>query len=198
MHWEVLIIPLIALGVWLLGTLFKNENELAQRGPRRPGSPPGRGPARRPVTDLDRFLEEARRRRESEERRKAPSSPPSRPATTRAPLSERPSRNLDVPSRPVPTSRRTEEVLDALPVSRPVPQPATAREAAKEAALLVPRPQPLAEAPPPPPVTPATARDTRPSPIVQQVRALLSRPQSAGTAFVLREIFDRPRCQRRR
>jgi hypothetical protein len=193
MHWEVLIIPLIALGVWLLGTLFKNENEVAKRGPRRPGSPPGRGPARRPVTDLDRFLEEARRRRESEERRKVPPAPPSRPAPTRAPLSERPSRNLDVPSRPVPTSRRTEEV----PISRPVPQPATSREAPSEAALLVPRPQPVAEAPPPP-VTPATTRDTRPSPIVQQVRALLSKPQSAGTAFVLREIFDRPRCQRRR
>jgi hypothetical protein len=198
-HWEILIIPLIALGVWLLGTLFKDENEAAKRAPRRPGSPPGRGPARRPVTDLDRFLEEARRRREAEERRKVPPAPPPRPATTRAPLSERPSRNLDVPSRPVPTSRRTEEAPVPLPVSRPVPQPATIREAAAEAALLVPRPQPLAEAPPPPPpATPATTRDTRPSPIVQQVRALLSKPQSAGTAFVLREIFDRPRCQRRR
>ncbi len=102
MHWEILIIPLIALGVWLLGTLFKNENEVAKRGPRRPGSPAGRPPGRRPVTDLDRFLEEARRRREAEERRKAPSASPARPATTRTPLSERPSRNLDVPHAPGP------------------------------------------------------------------------------------------------
>jgi hypothetical protein len=197
MHWEILIIPLIALGVWLLGTLFKNENDLAKRGPRRPGSPPGRPPARRPVTDLDRFLEEARRRREAEERRKAPSIQRPRTETTRVPLSERPSRNLDVPPRPVPTARRVEEIPAAKPVSRPVPQPATIREAASEAALIVPRLQPLAEAPPPPPAPPTT-RDTQASPIVQQVRSLLSKPQSAGTAFLLREIFDRPRCQRRR
>jgi hypothetical protein len=199
MHWEILIIPLIALVVWLLGTLFKGENDPAKRGTRRPGSPSGRVPARRPVTDLDRFLEEARRRRESEERRKAPAAPPPRTAPTRVPLSERPSRNLDVASRPVPTARRVEEVTAAVPAARPVPQPATIREAASEAALVVPRPQPVTEAPPPPPPpAPATTRESKPSPIAQQVRSLLSNPQSAGAAFVLREIFDRPRCQRRR
>jgi hypothetical protein len=194
MHWEILIIPLIALGVWILGTLFKGaENDPVKRGVRRPSSSSGRAPARRPVTDLDRFLEEARRRREAEERRKVPAPPP-RPATTRVPLSERPSRNLDVPSRPVPTARRAEEVPAVIPVA----QPSSAREAAPEAALVVPRAKRVVEASPPPPSAPVTTRDTRPSPILQQVRSLLSKPQTAGAAFVLREILDRPRCQRRR
>jgi len=197
MHWEILIIPLIALVVWILGTLFKSEDDRTKRGARRPGAPSGRAPARRPVTDLDRFLEEARRRRESEEKRKAPPPPPPRPVVSRPPLSERPSRPRETPPRP---SLRTEEVPVALPVARPVPQPATPREAVVEAALAVPRPQSVAEvaSPPPAPPVPVTTRDTRPSPILQQVRTLLSKPQTAGTAFVLREIFDRPRCMRRR
>ncbi len=186
MHWEILIIPLIALGVWILGTLFKGEDERAKKGVRRPGVSSGRTPARRPVTDLERFLEEARQRRETEERRKVPAAPPPPQATiSRPPLRERPSRPREAPPRSAPAVRR-EQIPAAIPV---------AEAAMPEAVLVAPRVQPSAE---PPPITPTTTRDTRPSPIVQQVRSLLSKPQTAGTAFVLREIFDRPRCMRRR
>ena len=37
-----------------------------------------------------------------------------------------------------------------------------------------------------------------PSPVLAQVAALLRTPQSAGVAFVLREILDKPLCQRGR
>ncbi|HEY7315255.1 MAG TPA: hypothetical protein VH643_38335 [Gemmataceae bacterium] len=190
MHWEILIIPLIALGVWILGTLFKGgEDERLKRGARRPGDLSGRTPPRRPVTDLDRFLEEARQRREAEERRQAPPPPPIRTAIARSPLRERPSQSREAPAtRPAPTAIRKPEVPVAIPVARPVSKPPVAEpillESADEAA--------------PPPSTPPTTRVARPSPIVQQVRSLLSKPQTAGTAFVLREIFSPPLCRRHR
>jgi hypothetical protein len=195
MHWEILIIPLIALGVWILGTLFKGEDERLKKGAHRPGNLSGRAPSRRPVTDLDRFLEEARLRREAEEKRKAAPASPPRPVIARLPLSERPPRQRETSPRPIRPPIRMEEVPVALPAPRPVAQPVVA-----EAVLAVPRPQPVAEMPSSllPSPAPTTTRDTRPSPILQQVRSLLSKPQTAGTAFVLREIFDRPLCMRRR
>ena len=190
MHWEILIIPLIALGVWILSTLFKGgEDERLKRGARRPGDLSGRMPPRRPVTDLDRFLEEARQRREAEERRQAPPPPPPiRTAIARSPLRERPSQSREAPvARPAPTAIRKGEVPVAIPVARPVSRPPVA-----ELVLL----EPADEAAPPP--APPTTRVARPSPIVQQVRSLLSKPQTAGAAFVLREIFAPPLCRRRR
>ncbi len=191
MQWEILIIPLIALGVWILGTLFKGgEDERTKKGARKPAGSSGRGSARRPVTDLDRFLEDARRRRETEEKRKPLlPPPPPQPTISRAPLSERPTRPREAPPRSAPAVRR-EVVPYAIPVVRVV-----AEAAIPEAVRVSPRVQPSAE---PPTVAPTTTRDTRLAPIVQQVRALLSKPQTAGAAFVLREILDRPRCRRRR
>lgn len=187
MHWEILIIPLIALGVWILGTLFKSgEDEKMKRGVRRPGSGAGRGPSRRPVTDLDRFLEEARRRREQEER---PKPPPARAPVARPPLRERPSRVSDTPPRVAPPVIRAPEIPVAVPVARPIEQPALVEPVVAAT--------PTREAAPPPPPAPMP-RPAPTSPILQQVRSLLSKPQTAGTAFVLREIFDRPLCQRRR
>jgi hypothetical protein len=195
MHWEILIIPLIALGVWILGTLFKGEDERLKKNVRRPNGPPRRPPPRRPVTDLDRFLEEARLRREAEERRKAPPPPPPRPSISRPPLSERPPRQRETPQRPVRPTIRIEEIPVALPADRPVAVPVVA-----EAVLVAPRPKPATETPSStsPPAIPIATCETRLSPLLQQVRSLLSKPQTAGTAFVLREIFDRPLCRRRR
>jgi hypothetical protein len=183
MQWELLIIPLIAVGVWILGTLFKTgEEDSTKKGARPASKGSGRTPGRRPVTDLDRFLEEARRRREAEEKRKVPAEPPPQPTISRPPLSDRPSRPRER-VRPAPPVLRVEEVPVAIPVARLASEPAA------------PRVQPSNE---PAPIAPTTTRDTRPSPIAQQVRSLLSQPRTAGTAFVLREIFDRPRCMRRR
>jgi hypothetical protein len=177
MHWEILIIPLIALGVWIIGTLFKSEDDKTKKAVGRRGNISARTPpGRRGVTDLDRFLEEARRRREPEERLKAPPSPSRAPAA-RPPLRERPTRQQPPPRPDTPVIVPEEAVV--LPVPRPVAQPVASSGLAREAP------------PPPAPVT-------RPSPIAQQVRSLLSKPQTAATAFVLREVFDRPLCKRRR
>src|SRR5436309_830911 len=102
MHWEIFLIPLIAMGVWLLGTIFRNAEEERARMARRP---PGEGglrvPQRRPVTDLDRFLEEARRRREVVEQRPSPPPPDQPPAFTMLPVpAVRPPRPQRVERRP--------------------------------------------------------------------------------------------------
>jgi len=181
MHWEVLIIPLIALGVWIIGTLSKSEDDKTKKVIGRRGNVSGRPQGRRIGTDLDRFLDEARRRREPEERRKAP--PPTRAPTARPPLRERPTREKEPPRLATPVIVK-EEPLVALPAPRPREQPPIAEPVASS--------RPDRDTPPPP------APVTRPSPIAQQVRSLLSKPQTAATAFVLREIFDRPLCKRRR
>jgi hypothetical protein len=187
MHWEILIIPLIALGVWIIGTLFKSEDDKTKKGIRSRDGFPARAPGRRPVTDLDRFLEEARRRREAEERpTPRPVPPPARVPVTRPPLRERPLRPREAP-RLAPPPVPKEEVVVAVPMPRPIPPP------------------PVAEPTPAPPlaleslVLPSSApASARPAPVLQQVRSLLSKPQTAASAFVLREIFDRPLCKRRR
>ena len=188
MHWEILIIPLIALGVWILGTLFKPaEDDKMKQSIRRPGGVPGRAPVRRPVTDLDRFLEEARRLREAEERPKPPPAPvPARPTAARRPQRLAPQREMSSVAAPVV---RKAEVPIAVPPAKPVVEPARPAPVAVAA--------PTREAPAPPPA-PTTTRAAQPSPILQQVRSLLSKPQTAGAAFVLREIFDRPLSMRRR
>ncbi|HTU21693.1 MAG TPA: hypothetical protein VMG10_26890 [Gemmataceae bacterium] len=177
MHWEILIIPLIALGVWILSTVFKTgEDDKMKKGIRRPGGVPGRGSARRPVTDLDRFLEDARRRREAEERPWLPSSAPAPARPTRPP--QRPAPPREMPRAAVPVVRRAD-----VPIAAPV-VPVVAAVPTREAS--------------PPPPAPPKPRETPPSPILKQVRSLLSKPQTAGAAFVLREIFDRPLSMRRR
>ncbi len=65
--WIVFVI--IGFGIWILVTLFRKAEEERQRNLQRPP-----GGARRPVTDLDRFLEEARRRKEGQGR--APAEAP--------------------------------------------------------------------------------------------------------------------------
>ena len=182
MHWEILIIPLIALGVWILGALVKGEDDKNKKPVRRPGNASGRAP-RRPATALQRFLEDARRR-ETED---TPQPPPPRPSIARAPLRERPVQPRETPPRLASRSKRREERPVAVPVARPVAQ---AVAVVAEAVIDVPvRAEPSA---------PTTTRATQSSPIAQQVLSLLSNPQTAATAFVLREIFDRPLSQRRR
>ncbi|HWG42834.1 MAG TPA: hypothetical protein VN688_08625, partial [Gemmataceae bacterium] len=105
-----------------------------------------------------------------------------------------PSRPRERP-RSAPPVLRAEEVPVAVPVARLASEPVVLRATPVKAERVAPRSQPSAE---PVPVAPTTTRDVRPSPILQQLRSLLSQPRTAGTAFVLREIFDRPRCMRRR
>jgi hypothetical protein len=214
MQWEVLIVPLIALGVWILSTLFKGEEDERVRQ-RRPGFDGAPGVPRRPVTDLDRFLEEARRRRETGERpREAaprPAPPQSQPRVSRPalPSASSPPRATPPrrPARSAPSSaprRRAPDPAELIPLTRPevIPPQEVVIPLAAQAEPKIVRVEPVApQTVPAQPQTPSGSAVTRPtvvlSPIVAQVRSLLRTPQSAAAAFVLREIFAQPICKRR-
>jgi hypothetical protein len=229
MKWEILIVPLIALGVWLLGTLFRNAEEEKQKSRNRRASGEGgaRVPPRRPVTDLDRFLEEARRRREGgdnrqpaanpfEERGEAPrveSKPPApRPAPAREQPREaapRPRERTPARARKAPEQARTtapalaqsatslEKVPGAL--SRAVEAVPVKARAESSPAQPVDLPESM-EPPAAPTSPPATIQRPRgkPSRNLTKMAALLRTPQAARTAYVMTEVFGPPLCKRRR
>ena len=194
MPWEVLLIVLVVVGVIILATVFTNSNEQPKnRQPPRDLRP--RTPNRRPITDLDRFLEEARRRREGREAAEprprpaptvAPAPAPPRPA---APPRERPVRTVpDQPTRPAkvappaPSPRREPVVVEAVPVFELVPEP--------EARRL----ETVAPPPPPAPARPVQHQEPRKlSPTMAQIVTLLGSPRTAAAAaFVLGEVFNKP------
>jgi hypothetical protein len=198
---EFILILLVPLGVWILSSIFKSEDDR----PGNRGAPGSRPPVqRRPVTDLERFLEEARRRREAAGGRPQPSvEAPQRPAPQRerrpAPIMEqRQPRAQQQPRRrqvesPAPRTNRPPVLLEAVPEVQPVVRAEAVRvdvavPASVPAALQVAEPV----APPRP-----TARAST-SPALRHLAALLRSPQAAGTAIVLREVFDQPLCRRRR
>jgi hypothetical protein len=201
MHWELLIIPLIAVGVWVLGTVFRGAEDERQKAlrQRRPAGG-ARPPQRRPATDLDRFLEEARRRREAAARPEPPPPPAARPAEPRRP-EPRPLRQRE-PERPAAVTRRPEPPPRPAPPARPKAEPVVAVRRAEPVAEA--RPAVVVEAvpaPPPPPPVPVVevrARTAIGAAVQDQVAALLRSPQAAGAAFVLQEVLGPPLCRRRR
>lgn len=165
MKWEVVLITLIPLAVLILAAIFRGLEESKEKDKDRAKPDDGsrlRVP-KRPPTELDRFLNEARQRKD---------------AGTRRP----------------PPKRQPEPLPIALPLEPPPPRPRKPE----------PPPRPVAPAPPPPPpvvVEPPRLPVPRPrrpaSPMLTQLSGLLRDKNSLATAFVLREIFDRPVGQRR-
>jgi hypothetical protein len=210
---EFILILLVPLGVWIFSTIFKSDEERPGARP-APGSRPA--PQRRPVTDLERFLEEARRRREVAERRQSeeaekkarpvarsearPIPPPERRAARPAPAPQSRRSSVDAP---LPRTSRPpvmlEAVAEAIPAATPARRVDPARPDAPPVAAL-PVAVPLAAIAVE--VTPAAPRDTssaKPTPpTLVHLARLLRSPRTAGAAIVLREIFDQPLCRRRR
>jgi hypothetical protein len=167
-HWEVLIIPAIALVVWILTTLFRGEN--APLPPRREND--DSLPKRRPVTPLDRTLDEARRRRQQQ-----PVKRPAPPEVKRPVMLEEVRRPPRSPAKPIVLALAEPEPPRAEYAAPPAPSVATAPPAPAEVSRVARQPA---------------------SPMLLQVRQLLRSPRSAAAGFVLREILDTPRCRRRR
>jgi hypothetical protein len=192
--WKLLIIPLIPLAVWIIATIFqslgeqqeKEKEQERRRTPRPDGMPrgdPKPTAARRPGSDLDRFLQEARQRRTV--------SRAGRTELDRPPLrQEAPPPVVDVPvAVPVEVAR---------PIPRPEPPPAPVAEPPRRVApIATPAPPPPPEpAPPPRPVVVSPTTAVPVSPVVARLRALLRDRTSLQTAIALREVLDRPKCQR--
>jgi hypothetical protein len=195
MPWEVLIIPLIGVAVWILAAIFRGLEDLMEKD--RPARNPDDGarvpvpPRRRPVTDLDRFLDEARRRRESPPRRKAEAEEPPRPARTIESA-------VEVPPPAKPRERAAPRPRPASP-----PRPAAPQMEMPPVVVVTPAepPPPLApalpvEAPKPPPAPAAAVR--QPSPGLARLREALKDRNALMTAIMLGEVLGRPACERRR
>lgn len=211
MDWIKWLIPLIALAVYILSNMAKEREET--RRPLRPLPPPlpppkdtGDRPKRSP-SEVDRFLEEVRRRREETAKpaEVKPAAPrpvaerqPERPAVVERPRPQRPApaEALTRPGssgkeEPVkqqrPPARRPAAGQEAIPVVQLAPLPA--------ASILAPPPQPTPEL--------GALHLSMPqaravSPAAKQLMELLKTPQTLRTAFLLREVFERPRCRRPR
>ena len=210
---EIFIIPLIALAVWILQYIFRGpeENNKQQPGRPRPAAAPQRpaGPRpRRPVTDLDRYLEETRRRRVQGEDRPPPIEvAPERSARDEA--LERERRRVAAPKPPppppprvvpVPPQRTLQPIAEPLrpvvaeivPVAVPVQSPINART--EQAATM--RGAELAA-----PQVDSRRREERrvaATPVQKELARLLRAPQGLAAALVLQEIFGEPLCRRKR
>jgi hypothetical protein len=198
--WHVLLILLIPVVVAILANLLRGAEQKNRKD--RPASSSGefRTPTRqssRPSTDLDRFLEEARRRREPPirspvvvEREAAQAARPEP-----APRSQRPTR--PTPTRPRETRvppRRQPVLLEEETSSRRSVPVVTPEPAAEPVRAVEVSPAQL----PAPPPAPAVVRVKAISPLLRQVVQGLRTPRSAAAAIVLREVFDQPLCKRRR
>jgi hypothetical protein len=172
MPWEVIILPVIAVAVWIIGTLIRGA-EKAQ-GP--DGAPPRKAER---VTDLDRFLREVHRRRqmgdraeerpEPSERRREPEPPPVR--------------------RPAP---RQEEI----PVVLPVQEVVRAEPVAPAPALRVIAAPPLPDVPSDKSDRPPAQRPELTA--LGSLRRLLQSREGMRTAMILREVLGPPLSRRRR
>ncbi len=181
-HWEILIIPLIAFGAWILSTIFKaNEAAKKQERPRRTSA---RARPEAPVAD--KYYDASGRRRDMPEGMEA-----------------HPGKTRNVPA-PVATQRRPTTPLRAPGQLRPAPILATVIE---EPPRTIIRQAPVVEPPvslpvplPPTvaPIMPATTRARPASPVLQEVVRLLRSPRTAAAALVMREILDKPVGLRRR
>jgi len=192
MEWVYVLIVLVPLLVWVLSTIFRGADEA--QAPRRPPAADGAPLAvpRRPANDLDRFLQDAQRRREKAARKMAeaaeeapplfdlaPAPPPPPPAPPPAPKAPEPRPRVDEP-RPR-RERPLAERAEARPAPAPRPEPRSAQTAPAQL----------------PPVAAIPSR--RPAgPVLARLAGLLRDRGSLAAGLMLREVLDRPLCQRRR
>ncbi len=201
---EILIIPAIALVIWLVTMLFRNQAEPPNKN-RRPTAKSSEEPRRQTSSDLDRFISDARRQREEEERRTRRPAPPARPQRRPVLLEvedEPPPRLAPRPPVAAPRPAPQRPMPRMGPVTRPVEVPvlelaqstsqAPVMQSIFQPALPVIADQPAA------PVDMLKREVAALSPLLLDVREMLSGAKSAQMAFALREVFDVPLCRRRR
>jgi hypothetical protein len=179
---QIWLIPVIAIGVWLLAALIRNANQKGKAMPPEP-QPQGR-PRRRPTSnEIDRFLEEVRRRQQAQRRPADEDVPEVQPVVIEP-----------TPRPPPPPVRRTPPAS----VTRAKPSPVTVRTVAAvdniPVALAVDARPSTTIAPIPAPEPPQARL---PGHLVELQR-LLHSPQGIRAAFLLNEILGPPKCRRRR
>ena len=186
--WEGFIIPGIAFVIWVISSLA-GGNKNAPPNPKVGAKNLGLG-NQPPLTDLDRFFQEAKQRRA-----KPDSVPmaslyvePETPKVKRRAPNNTSKRNkvapLDVPF------LVDEKPREFVPLDMQL-QTGTIKKVASEAEVLPP---------PPPTITKGSGRKfgSKTSPLITEALALLKGPKVIGSALVLQEILQPPLCLRRR
>ena len=217
MNWEILSILLVPLGVWILSTIFRSAED-AKDKPRRQGD--GAAAPSRPPSELDRFLEEARRRRDKaqrlptleEEPRREPERlkvaavlPPASPPPPRPEPRKREPQSMDSPRKreaaPANSARAPNDPLMVRIEDRPSFANPVSAQAKPMMALPTNMETPsLPTLPTPTMDTPATSSDQNrrdASPLRAALSTLLRDRKTLATAFILHEILDKPLCMRR-
>lgn len=219
MQWEIWLVPLIAMAVWILGSLLRGNVEDRQRnnnGPQRPNPRepgPQEGRPRKPATDLEKFLEEVHRRRQATEKGEdEPSQEPPRPIpVVEKPVSRPQPRIVPAPLRQPPQPKRTQRT--AAPTVRRTRPRQSMEEPVVLDVVVVQEPQPPLVQPVAPPsvipsgdvvvmsaalrTPPTTPRSSTPR-VTPSLAALLSSRQNLRNAFILKEIFDPPLSRRKK
>lgn len=168
MHWELLVI-IIPIAVMILSYLLRGNEETPRPLPRPPNAPP----PSRPLTEVDRFLEEREKLRRRLELAPKPPREEPRPKPAPARSERRPAARPVRPTMPTPP-RRERRPLDASPSSAP----------------LIVEIVPIA--------APLPSRDaSQPTTALQaHFQALLRTPHVMQTAIMLNEVLGPPRCRR--
>ncbi len=195
MEWLKLLIPIIAVAVYIISQLAANQQNRRKPAPRPLPPPDDFEPPRerRPSPDLEKFLEEVRQRKEEKDRRQE--------AEAEEPPRRQPEPRRRLPVTTKPPRRRDEPVIVVQPASLPAGSSSRTVTMPSSVPAGV-APVQATQAPPPPPQAlhrpEALPTRTPQSASVKMVGELLKNRQALSAALLLREILGPPLSRRRR
>ena len=185
--WEGFIIPGIAFVIWVISSLAGGKN--APPNPKVGAKNLGPG-NRAPLSDLERFFQEAKQRRAKPDPvpiaslNAEPTAPKVKQRPTKSPVKRN---KVEPPANPFLIDQIASNVEPpAIPA-----QAAVIKKVANDAEVLPP---------PPATITKDSKRKfaSKTSPLIAEALALLKSPKVIGSALVLQEILQPPLCMRRR
>jgi hypothetical protein len=180
--WEILIIPIIGVGVWIISTLLRGEENA-----KKPGAGPRGQRKSDKATDLDRFLREVQRRRQTAEQKQETPQPVEDSREEEEPTS--PPREEPVPVVVVEEAVVVPQVFAPAPllVAKPI---VTSPQLTVHEAPSLPQLQPT--------VAPSPGLPRAPeSPALVGVRELLRSRDGLRKAMILSVVLGAPVSRRR-
>ncbi len=186
--WEGFIIPGIAFVIWVISSLAGNKN--APPNPKAGAKNLGPG-NQAPLSDLDRFFQEAKQRRAKTD----PVPVASLNAESNVPKVKRRSTAKDPLKRTKFESPAVPFFLDQSAINLENPAITVQAEIVKKGAN-----EPVVLPPSPATISKDSKRKfaSKTSPLITEALALLKGPKVIGSALVLQEILQPPLCMRRR
>ena len=185
--WEGFIIPGIAFVIWVISSLAGGKNAPANPNAGAKNLGPGN---RAPLSDLERFFQEAKQRRAK------PDPVPFVPlnAEANAPkVKQRPTKNTFKRNKVESSSNPflIDQIASALEAPAIPAQDSAIKKVVDEAEVLPPSPATISK-------DSKRKFASKTSPLIAEALALLKGPKVIGSALVLQEILQPPLCMRRR